>query len=197
MDKEAKLAAYFDTDSPWKSGINTLRHLLNTTELQEDWKWNFPTYTLNGNNVMAIASHKTHFGIWFFQGVFLKDTQKLLRNAQEGKTKAMRSFYFTALVDVNEQVILEYALEAIQNCKDGKKIKVTRSKIELIIPAELEQAFKDQKELKTCFYKLTLGKQKEYAIHIAGAKQEATRLGRLQKCIPLILIGKGLNDKYK
>ncbi len=197
MGKKEKLDAYFETESPWKSGINRLRQLISTTELGEDWKWNFPTYTLNGKNVLAIASHKTHFGIWFFQGVFLKDSEQLLRNAQEGKTKAMRSFYFTTLEQVDEKLILEYILEAIQNSRDGTHVKVQRSKIEVIIPSLLATAFNEQAALEGSFYRLTPGKQKEYATHIANAKKEATRKRRLEKCIPMILEGKGLNDKYK
>lgn len=197
MDKQDKLEAYFDTESPWKSGIIRLRQLISTTELVEDWKWNFPTYTLHNKNVVAIASHKTHFGIWFFQGVFLNDPHNLLRNAQEGKTKAMRSFYFTSLEDINDDTILTYVLEAIQNSKDGKQVKATRKKIDIVIPKILENAFENSTELKHSFYKLTPGKQREYAEHIGGAKQETTRLRRLDKCIPMIIEGAGLHDTYK
>lgn len=197
MDKQDKLEAYFNTDSPWKSGIARLRKLLSTTELTEDWKWNFPTYILNNTNVIAIASHKTHFGIWFFQGVFLKDIHKLLRNAQEHKTKAMRSFYFTSLNDLKEEIVLEYILEAIQNCKDGKKVKIERKKIDVQIPPILNEVFTESSQLKHSFYRLSLSKQRDYAMHISNAKQEATKLRRLNTCIPMILEGIGLNDKYK
>jgi len=197
MDKQDKLEAYFNATSPWRSGVQRLRQLISTTELIEDWKWNFPTYTLHKKNVLGIASHKTHFGVWFFQGVFLKDTHKLLRNAQEGKTKAMRSFYFTSLEELNEEIALEYILESIKNCKEGKQVKITRKKIEVVIPHLLENAFTKSSELRHCFYRLSPSKQRDYAEHISGAKQEATRLRRLDKCIPMILQGVGLNDKYK
>ena len=55
ISKEEKLDNYFEKDSPWKSGVIRLRQLFSTTDLQEDWKWNFPTYTLNGKNVLGIA----------------------------------------------------------------------------------------------------------------------------------------------
>lgn len=197
MDRQEKLEDYFNQDSSWKSGILRLRQLISTTELTEDWKWNFPTYTLNKKNVIGIASHKTHFGIWFFQGVFLKDKHKLLRNAQEGKTKAMRSFYFTSLDELNDEIILQYVLEAIQNCKEGKQVKVARKKIEVVIPLLLASALQESTELNHCFNRLSPSKQRDYADHIGNAKQEATRLRRLDKCIPMILEGVGLNDKYK
>lgn len=197
MDKRQKLEHYFKTDSPWHKAINHLRAIVLETELTEDWKWNFPTYTYMGKNVVGLASHKTHYGLWFFQGVFLKDTHQLLRNAQEGKTKALRSLHFTALEDLDPTIIKEYVLEAIQNCKDGKQLAVTRKPIEVVIPKELAAAMDTNTSLSKAFNSLSPGKQREYAEHIASAKQEVTRLRRLEKCIPMILSGAGLNDKYK
>jgi uncharacterized protein YdeI (YjbR/CyaY-like superfamily) len=52
-------------------------------------------------------------------------------------------------------------------------------------------------ELKVAFEKLTPGKQKEYAEHIGSAKKEKTQVERLEKIKPMVLEGKGLNDKYK
>jgi uncharacterized protein YdeI (YjbR/CyaY-like superfamily) len=189
-----------------------LRATIKETALQEDWKWNFPCYTINGRNVIGIGNFKNHFGIWFFQGVFLEDKNKLLRNAQDGKTKAMRSLYYESLEDIDPVILKKYVLEAIQNSKDGKEIKPDRSKKEIVIPVELESAFKSYNDeevytehgrsakaetLKTAFEALPPSKQREYAEHIGSAKQEATRLRRLEKCIPMILEGKGLHDKYK
>lgn len=65
------------------------------------------------------------------------------------------------------------------------------------LPGELSRAMDAQEDLKQAFNNLTPGRQKEYAEHIAGAKQEATRQRRLEKAIPLILAGQGLHDKYK
>lgn len=197
MDKQEKIEAYFRKDSPWQAGVMQLRQILSTTALTEDWKWNFPTYTFNNKNVVAIASYKKHFGIWFFQGVFLKDEHKLLRNAQKGKTKAMRSLYFTSSDDLNDKIILQYVIEALQNCKDGKQLKITRDTIEVIIPQLLKNAFQENLELIQCFNRLSPSKQRDYAEHIGSAKQEVTKLRRLDKCIPKILEGIGLNDTYK
>ncbi|MDO1502674.1 YdeI/OmpD-associated family protein [Winogradskyella maritima] len=52
-------------------------------------------------------------------------------------------------------------------------------------------------DLKKAYYTLSPYKQKEYAEYIATAKQEKTKLSRLEKSIPLTLEGKGLNDKYR
>ena len=47
------------------------------------------------------------------------------------------------------------------------------------------------------FKSLTLSKQREYAEYITEVKREETKLNRLQKIIPMIEKGIGLNDKYK
>ena len=212
MTAEEKLEQYYTKSSPWLEGIQQLRAVINDTELTEEWKWNFPCYTIQGRNVIGVGNFKNHFGVWFFQGVFLKDSKKLLRNAQDGKTKAMRSLHYESLEDIDTTILKEYLLEAIQNAKDGKEVKPDRSKKEIIIPVELESAFKsynDEKvytelrrstkadSLQTAFEALTPSKQREYAEHIGRAKQETTRLRRLEKCIPMILEGIGLHDKYK
>ncbi|WP_299766337.1 DUF1801 domain-containing protein [uncultured Dokdonia sp.] len=197
MTYEEKLEQYYTKSSPWLEGIQQLRAVINDTELTEEWKWNFPCYTIQGRNVIGVGNFKNHFGVWFFQGVFLKDSKKLLRNAQDGKTKAMRSLHYESIEDIDITILKEYLLEAIQNAKDGKEVKPDRSKKEIIIPVELESAFAKAGTLQTAFEALTPSKQREYAEHIGRAKQETTRLRRLEKCIPMILEGIGLNDKYK
>ncbi|RMB60591.1 hypothetical protein EAX61_07150 [Dokdonia sinensis] len=197
MDKAEKLEAYYKKESPFKEGLKRIRQILNETELKEDWKWSFPCYTVNEKNVIGVGSFKNHFGIWFFQGSFLKDKEGILRNAQEGKTKALRSLHYESPSDIDPSIIRAYVLEAIANSHAGKEIKPTRAKKVTAIPEELKHAFKNDKVLGNAFKELTPGKQREYATHIGGAKQEATRLRRLEKCIPMIMSGKGLNDKYK
>jgi len=53
------------------------------------------------------------------------------------------------------------------------------------------------KKAKTSFSKLTPGLQREFTNYIDDAKQEATKLRRLEKSLSLLLKGKGLNDKYR
>ena len=186
---------YIENSSKWRQELIVLRDIILETELVETVKWGTPHYTINGKNVVGIAAFKEHFALWFHQGVFLKDTQKKLINAQEGTTKGLRQWRFSKMEEIEADLLKEYLLEAIQNQKDGKMIKVEPKKVE--IPAELRDALAKMPELKVKFEALTPGKQKEYSEHIGSAKQEKTRLSRLDKSIPLILEGKGLNDKYR
>ncbi len=198
MSDSKKIEAYIKKHEKWSDALTQLREILLKTEAVETVKWGIPTYTVNGKNVMGIGAFKNHFGLWFFNGVFLKDTQGVLRNANSETTRGMRQLNFKSHDQIDAQLVFDYALEAIENQKLGKEIKPTpASKKKLIIPVELSNLLNENSVLKTAFYALTPGKQREYADHISGAKREATRLNRLDKCIPLILAGGGLYDKYK
>ena len=173
-----------------------LRDILLETELEETVKWGAPCYTLKGKNVVGLTSFKAYTGLWFHQGVFLKDQQKKLINAQEGTTKALRQWRFTSIEDIDVELVKQYVQEAIQNQREGKEIKPVRAK-KIDIPEELKSELSQNNVLNEAFRSLTPGKQREYCEHIGSAKQEKTRLNRLEKAIPMILDGVGLNDKYK
>ncbi|WP_339610711.1 DUF1801 domain-containing protein [uncultured Planktosalinus sp.] len=191
-----QVTAYIEKQTHWQEALSKLRSILKNTSLEETIKWGAPVYVAHGKNVLAIAGFKNYCCIWFYQGVFLKDSQKKLMNAQEGKTKALRQWRFESIDEIDETLILNYAEEAIANAKEGKEIKPIKSK-EIKLPLELKEALEKNTALKQRFDTLTPYKQKEYKEHIGSAKQEKTRLNRLEKCIPLILKGIGLNDKYK
>ena len=177
--------------------LAALRSILQRTELEEGVKWGIPVYMIKGKNVVGIAAFKAYVGLWFYNGVFLKDEAQKLINAQEEVTKALRQWRFTSLEEIqeNQDLIHAYILEAIENQKAGKVLKPQKAKLE--IPALLENALQENATLKSSFNALTPYKQKEYAEHISSAKREATQQSRLEKVIPMILEGKGLNDKYK
>ncbi|WP_339698054.1 YdeI/OmpD-associated family protein [uncultured Marixanthomonas sp.] len=196
MDTSEKVTAYIDKHEKWSDELLKLRSIFQKTELTEEVKWGAPTYTLNGKLVAALAGFKNHYAIWFHQGVFLKNKEDKLVNAQEGVTKALRQWRFEEGDPIEADLILKYIQEAIENCIAGKELKPKRKK-DAVIPPLLEKAFKTDTNLAKAFKNLTPGKQREYANHISEAKREATKESRLQKIIPMILDGKGLHDKYK
>lgn len=197
MKKVNSVEEYIEVHSKWSEGLTGLRNLMLSTELVETLKWSAPVYTINGKNVIGLGAFKNHFGVWFFNGVFLKDEKKLLINAQEGKTKALRQMRFESIDDINKNAVLSYVKEAIDNQKLGKEVKQDRGKKETIIPIELQRELDKNGNYKISFDKLTPGKQREYCEYIASAKRETTKQNRLEKIKPMILSGIGLNDKYK
>lgn len=173
-----------------------LREILKNTELTETVKWGAPVYTIDGKNVVGIGSFKSYAGLWFYQGALLADKAKVLINAQEDVTKALRQWRFNSADEIDEKLLLEYLAEAIKNERQGKKIMPDKNK-PLVIPEELENALNDDAILKACFSGFTKGCQREFAQYVSDAKRAETRLSRVEKIIPMILEKKGLNDKYR
>lgn len=179
----------------WNEELDLLHSIVRKTNLVETTKWGGPVYTYNGKNILGIGGFKSYFGIWFFNGVFLKDEKNLLINAQEGTTKALRQMRFQSKDEVDEKTILAYIKEAIQIEEKGLAIKPQKKEV---IQSELFEKFLNENhELKIHFEVLTPYKQREYLEYIESAKQEKTKLARLEKIKPLLLEGKGLNDKYR
>ncbi|WP_282089727.1 YdeI/OmpD-associated family protein [Aquimarina algiphila] len=196
MQKNKSVEEFIIKNKNWKEALEVLRSIALSTELKETIKWGAPVYTINNKNVIGLGAFKSYVGIWFFQGVFLKDVSNALVNAQEGKTKGLRQWRFNSVKDIDKDLVLQYVQEAIQNQKDGKEIKPTKSK-DVKFPLELSNALKSDSDFKQCFEQLAPFKQKEYVEYIATAKREATKLSRLEKIIPMINRGIGLNDKYR
>ncbi len=191
-----KVEAYYSKDQKFREGITRLREIALKTQLVETYKWGSPVYTIDNKNVLGILAFKSYFGLWFFNGVFLSDPKGVLENAQEGKTKSMRHWKFKAVGNIDEVGVLEYIKETIENQKKGLELKPSR-KTEIIIPKLLLDSLLENTRLNEQFNELTPYKQRDYCEYIAEAKQQKTKESRLDKIIPMISKGQGLNDKYK
>ncbi len=195
MEPNSDKKHVWDKVNQWEEELLFLKSIIDKTELVETIKWGGPIYVYNKKNVIGIGGFKNYFAIWFLNGVFLKDEKKRLINAQEDKTKSMRQWRFTSKDEVNEKEVLEYIHEAIENEKQGKVIKP--SKKEAIISELLDQEMAKNPALKEAFIKFSPYKQYEFLEYIETAKQEKTKLSRIEKVIPMILANVGLNDKYR
>ncbi len=182
--------------SQWNLAEERMQQIIVQTPLKKEFKWGTDVYTFQGKNVVAWGGFKSFFSIWFYNGVFLEDKEKVLVTASEGKTKSLRQWRFTSDEDMDEKKILAYIDESIQTIKDGKELKPEKG-----IPKEvggiLKNALDEDNQLQSAFNSLTPGKRKEYIEYIDEAKQDKTKHARLQKITPLILEGKGLHDQYK
>lgn len=183
-------------NTPWTNELEVIANIINKAPLDKTTKWGADVFTYNGKNVVSYGGFKNYFAIWFNNGVFLKDPYKVLMNAQEGKTKSLRQWRLTSIDEIDEAKILEYIHEAIEIEKQGLKIKPDKF-VPAIIPPIMDGVLKNEAALNEAFAKLTPGKQKEYITYITEAKQETTKMTRLEKIKPMILNGIGLNDRYK
>ena len=98
----------------WEKQLILLQQCALDTGLQETIKWGIPTFTFNNKNVVAIAAFKFYAGLWFFEGALLEDKDKMLVNAQEGKTKMQRQWRFTEGESIPVEKVKAYLIEAIR-----------------------------------------------------------------------------------
>ena len=196
MKRYKTVDEYIEGAEHWQSELRQLRKILTSTDLEETVKWGGPCYTYHGKNIVGMGAFKAYFGLWFFQGALLTDSQQVLVNAQEGKTKALRQWRMQARKEIDPRLIRSYVKEAISVQTQGLDIKPARDK-PLNVPPQLEAALSKNKRANARFKELSRGKQREYAEYIADAKREETKVKRLEKILPMIIAGKGLNDKYR
>ncbi len=186
---------FFDAQTEYGNAFRVLRKIILGTELVETVKWGTPVYTVGGKNVIGIGAFKSYFGIWFYQGVFLRDPAAVLINAQEGTTKALRQWRMQSAKEIDKGLLLEYLEEAISNSKAGKEVRPEKKA--LVVPPELNEVFDKDSVLQSAFEALNLTNKRDFVEHIETAKRAETKTRRLEKIIPMIRAGIGLNDKYK
>ena len=189
-----KVDAFFDRATKWQEEFKALRKIVLETGLAEDLKWGHPCYTFNGANVVLIHGFKEYCAYLFFKGALLKDPQKMLVRQTE-KVQANRQIRFTRVNNIkkNKSVLLSYIYQAIEVEKAGLKIEWKKTS-DYEIPEEFQKRMDKSTKLKKAFEGLTPGRQREYLYHFSSAKQSKTREARIDKYLPKILGGKGMDD---
>jgi uncharacterized protein YdeI (YjbR/CyaY-like superfamily) len=128
------------------------------------------------------------------QGALMKDPENILIRQTEN-IQATRQIRFTNLQQIIdlENVLSDYIFEAVEIEESGAKVKMKKTH-EFNIPEEFAQKLSENPELQKAFEALTPGRQRAYLLYFSSAKQSKTRISRIEKYIPEILNGKGLND---
>ncbi len=180
----------------WGDAEKLMLDIIADTALTPEFKWGTTIYTYKGKNVVAWGGFKNFFSIWFYNGVFLKDKEKVLVAASAGKTKSLRQWRFTDPKDMSRKKIMAYIRESIQTVKEGKEIKPAKAAAPTLSGLLKKELDKDP-SFKDAFKTITPGRQREYIEYIDLAKQDTTKISRISKIKPLVMAGKGLHDKYK
>ncbi len=92
-----------------------------------------------------------------------------------------------------EKTVKAYVREAIAIERAGLKVPFKRTE-DLDMPKEFESKLDVNAKLKRAFAALTPGRQRAYIFHFSQPKRPATRAARVEKHIPRILDGLGLDD---
>ena len=129
-----------------------------------------------------------------FQRRLLKDPKHILERI--GDTQAARWIKFTSFREIAplRSTLTDYIYEAIAIEKSGKKVELKKPS-EYLIPEELQSRLDDNTVLRAAFGALSPGRRKSYIFHVSSAKQARTRSARVEKCVPMILRGRGFNER--
>lgn len=188
-----KVDKFLNRAKKWQEEMEQLRMISLECGLKEALKWGKPCYTFQKSNIAIIQPFKESCAFMFFKGVLLEDPKDILESP--GKhSQAARRIPFTSVQEIIEMepVIKAYIREAVEAEKAGLEVKVKKKPEP--VPEELQEKLDENPALKTAFEALTPGRQRAYILYFSGAKQSKTRTRRVEKYIPQILDGKGMND---
>src|SRR5688572_28371860 len=192
--RNPKVDWFFKKDTPWQEEYERLRMIVLDCGLTEELKWGCPCYTLEGNNIVLIHGFKEYCALLLHKGALLKDSKKILIQQTENVQSArqIRFKHVDQIVDM-ESTLKSYIKDAIKIEKAGVKVPFKKAS-EFKMPVEFKKVLEATPALKKAFYALTPGRQRGYLLHFSSAKQSKTREARIEKCMPQILKGKGLED---
>ncbi len=190
MDR--RLETFFADDARWGREAARLRPVLLDCGLDEALKWGKPCYGHEDANIAILQPMKAFLSLMFFKGALLDDPKGLLEEQGEN-TRAARRLCFTSVEEVarKERAIRAFARKAIAA---EEACLALPAKPRLVLADELRARLDADDGLKAAFEALTPGRQREYNLHVAGAKQATTRARRVEQHVARILAGKGLRD---
>ena len=192
--KNPKVDAFLRKTEKWQEEFKNLRRIILDCGLTEELKWGVPCYTFENKNVVLIHGFKEYCAILFVKGALLKDANNVLIQQTEN-VQAARQVRFTNVQQIVEQetILKAYIHEAVEVEKAGMKVNYKKTS-EYIIPEEFQIKLNEIPALKTAFKALTPGRQRAYIYYFSQPKQSKTRKSRVEKYVPQILSGKGIND---
>jgi len=191
----SKIDGFISREKKWREEFEKLRAIALDCQLGEELKWGKPCYTYQNSNVVIIQGFKEYCALLFVKGALLKDDKGILIQMTENVQSA-RQIRFKNVQEVAdlEPFIKAYILEAVEVEKAGLKVKLKETS-EYKVPEEFQRKLDEMPDLKAAFAALTPGRQRAYLFHFGAPKQSKTREARVEKYIPYILKGKGLNDR--
>jgi uncharacterized protein YdeI (YjbR/CyaY-like superfamily) len=189
-----KVDAFLEREDRWPAEFEKLRAILLASGLTEELKWGQPCYALDDRNVALIHGFKEYCALLFIKGALLKDPEGVLIQ-QTKNVQAGRQIRFTSLRDVTRlaKTVKAYLREAIENERAGRKVPKKKTE-DYAVPEELESRLARSAKLRKAFAALTPGRQRGYIFHFSQPKLAKTRAARVEKHVPRILEGLGLDD---
>ena len=178
----------------WEKETDKLRKIVLDCDLTEEMKWGKPCFIYQKKNVAIVIPLKDACALSFFKGALLNDPKRNLQKVGE-HTQAGRWIKFTSLKEITamQSILRNYIYDAIEVEESGKKVTFRKAS-EYPVPEELQVRLDAAPELRAAFEALTPGRRKSYIFHVSGAKQVKTRAARAERCVSMILSGRGFKE---
>lgn len=188
-----EIDAYISRSEQWPEEIAGLRPILLSSGLSEAIKWGKPCYSHEGQNIVILQEMKDFLALMFFKGALLNDSKGVLEE-QGPNSRSARRIRFTSVDDVVRlsETLRTYLDEAIAVAAAGLEVGPAPA---VTFVAELQDRLDNDPVFEAAFAALTPGRQREYHLHFAAAKQATTRAARVEKHAQRILEGRGLRDR--
>jgi len=179
----------------WRKETDRLRKIALDCNLTEETKWAKPCFTFLKKNIAIVIPLKESCAFSFFKGALLKDPQRILERIGE-HTQAGRWIKFTSVKHIAalQSVLTNYLYEAVELEESGKSVELKKPSA-YAVPAQLQVRLNADAALKAAFLALTPGRRKSHIFHVSSAKQVSTREARAERCVPIILSGRGFNER--
>ncbi|MCB0874011.1 MAG: YdeI/OmpD-associated family protein, partial [Thermoleophilia bacterium] len=131
--------------------------------------------------------------LMFFKGALMEDPYEVLQEQGPNSRSALR-MTFTSVdeIDGRARIVEDYVRNAVEVEAAGLSVGPA-PEVEFV--AELQERLNQDPDFRKAFEALTPGRQREYNLHFADAKQAKTREARIEKYTEHIFAGKGMRDR--
>jgi uncharacterized protein YdeI (YjbR/CyaY-like superfamily) len=164
-----------------------------SSNIVEDWKWKIPIFCFENEMICGFAAFKNHVSLTFFKGAQMSNKHQIF--SEDCSAQKTRTIKFISISEIDKKKLNDYFKEAILMKKSpvGKFAK----KATFEIPELLQEALNKNLLAKKNFENMAYTYRKEYALYILEAKQETTKLKRLEKIIGNLEKNIKMHEQYK
>lgn len=171
-----------------------LREIALASGLREEIKWGCPCYTLDGKNVAMVAAFVDRAALQLFRGAELDDPAGVLE-APGPSSRFVRLLVVRSAAKLRRLRPIAARLLAQAIALERRPTRAAPAPASEPVPPELARALAADPRLGRAWDALTPGRRRSHVLHVAGAKQEATRERRVAACVHAILAGRGFHER--
>jgi uncharacterized protein YdeI (YjbR/CyaY-like superfamily) len=200
MNRDPRVDAFIEKSADFAQPILVeLRSPIHeaNSEIQETWKWSFPTFMYNNKIICSFSAFKKHCSFSFWMAAQLPDPHQIMERV--GKTSMGNLGKITKLSDLPERsILIDYIQTAIELTKNSADTFKKNQPIVKWMKTSLDfqELFADYQKQAISFDKMSDSKRKEYIAWIEEAKTEPTKMKRIQTMMENLLENKSLHLKY-